>query len=246
VEGAVDERVLAHEIASQCDRLKGLPLGAHILRCIGRAYRHAGQRVLLRAHQEQKETILRGSRLGQHQHALTELVREQYRDVKHLLTACVAAGRVVLSELLHNVPVDFNRRNLLGVIAYYNEGAHSEMDQAEEMEMHDRTKAKRVLLESLHVEALWKLTKIDLDRTIKEACDLILSGKYFFLPSHQSLNPADWKSAPESNPDTAYGWVGARGFAVEAEVGKLRAAVALVMIGDIMVQRSKEGTAWME
>lgn len=249
VEDTVDERILAHEIASQCDRLKGLPLGAHILRCIGRAYRHAGRSVLLRAHQEQKQTILSGSRsrLGQHQHALTELVRERFRDAKHLLTACVATGRVVLSEQLYNVPVDLNRRNLLRAIAYYNEGAHGENDQAEEeMKIHDRTKAKRVLLDSLHVEALWKITKIDLDRIILEACDLILSGNFFFLPSHQSLNPTDWKSVPEGNPDTSYGWVGARDFAVEAEVGKLRAAAALVMIGDIMVQRSKEGTAWME
>jgi hypothetical protein len=66
-----------------------------------------------------------------------------------------------------------------------------------------------------------------------------LDGDYFFYPSHQSNRPADWQEGGD-------GWVGASGKAVDARDGRLRAASALVMIGNIMVQRSKEGTSWME
>lgn len=116
----------------------------------------------------------------------------------------------------------------------------SHLDSSEEIKENERLKAQTALLESLQVEALWKITKIDLDRTVQEACNLILTGEYFFFPSHQSV-----QSTVRSSRN-ADGWVGSTGELVDASIGRLRAAAALVMVGDIMVQCSKEGTAWME
>lgn len=115
----------------------------------------------------------------------------------------------------------------------------SHLDSADDIKENERLKAHTALLESLQVEALWKITKIDLDRTVQEACNLILSGDYFFFPSHQSPQSSDWKKSGD-------GWVGSTGEVVDANIGKLRAAAAMVMIGDVMVRCSKEGTAWME
>jgi hypothetical protein len=98
-------------------------------------------------------------------------------------------------------------------------------------------KAQTALLESLQVEALWKISKIDLDRTIQKACNLILTGEYFFFPSHQTSSDSG---------GSADGWVGQTGEIVHANIGRLRAAAALVMVGDVMVRCSKQGTAWME
>lgn len=115
----------------------------------------------------------------------------------------------------------------------------SHLDSAEEIKENERQKAQAALLESLQVEALWKITKIDLDRTVQEACNLILTGEYFFFPSHQSVRSSEWGQSAD-------GWVGSTGEIVDASIGRLRAAAALVMVGDIMVRCSKEGTAWME
>ena len=90
------------------------------------------------------------------------------------------------------------------------------------------------------MEALWKLSKIDLDRTVREACERILEGGYFFFPSHQS---PDVLPGVTSNGD---GWVGSSGEVIETNIGKLRAAAALILVGDVMVQQSKEDTAWVD
>lgn len=115
----------------------------------------------------------------------------------------------------------------------------SHLESAEEIKEKEQQKAQTALLESLQVEALWKIAKIDLDRTVRDACNLILTGEYFFFPSHQSKRSSDWDQSTD-------GWVGSTGEIVHAEIGRLRAAAALVMVGDIMVRCSKEGTAWME
>ena len=92
----------------------------------------------------------------------------------------------------------------------------------------EHQKAQETLLESLQVEALWKICKIDLDRTVREACTELLKGRSFYTAT------------------TDHGWVGANHGVIAAEAGRLRAAALLVRMGKIMVQRSKEGTAWME
>jgi hypothetical protein len=109
----------------------------------------------------------------------------------------------------------------------------------EEINEVERLKAQRAMLQSLQVEALWKISKIDLDNTIREACQMILNGEYFFFPSHQSSRPSEWNQAGD-------GWVSHSGNTVDAMEARVRAAAALTLIGDVMVRCSKEGTAWKE
>jgi hypothetical protein len=103
----------------------------------------------------------------------------------------------------------------------------------------EEEKAHQAVINSLQVEALWKIAKIDLDKTIQEACQVILQGEYFFFPSYQSTS---WDYAPSN----VQGWVASNGQAIEVSIGKLRAAAAMILIGDIMVQSSKERTSWVD
>lgn len=276
VEGAIDESTLADAVAQECDSLKKVPLGAQIIRCIGRAYRHSGQRVLRQHHRKSKSVLLHPLHVGA---ALSDTMRDKMRDAKQVLTAAVASGRLVLTEKITHRGNSNNARQFPSIAYGMDDGlsrldqvryanalpasclilliAHSNLvcpvsqligeDDVHDLDSHvlstedikeqERQKAQTALLESLQVEALWKISKIDLDRTIQEACNLILTGEYFFFPSHQSTS--DWGRSAD-------GWVGQTGEIIDTNIGRLRAAAALVMVGDIMVQCSKEGTAWVE
>jgi len=240
VEGVVDEATMADTIIEECDRIKRLPLGANIIRCVGRAYRYSGRKVLRRYRAKKTLPVVPDVGIMD----LTDGMRETFRHAKHILTAAMASGRVVVSEQLSKRPIIRDVplipydcwKNELGKVSDEEDDAAPTDDDIKEME---QRKAQNAILESLQVEALWKISKVELDRTIREACDLILEGDYFFFPSHQSENPSDWNQGGD-------GWVGSSGIAIDAQVGRIRAAAALVMLGDIMVQRSKEGTSWME
>jgi len=105
----------------------------------------------------------------------------------------------------------------------------------------ERNKAEDAVISTLQVEALWKISKIELDRTIQEACDIILSGNYFFFPSHYCT---EIYAQRQTRLPLDNGWVaGSTGQVIETEVGRLRAAAALVLVGDILVQSSKERTS---
>ena len=96
VEGAIDETTLADVIAQECNVLKRVPLGAQIIRCTGRAYRHAGQRVLRKHHRQAKPlSLFRPLHVGAE---LSDVMRDKMRDAKQVLTAAVASGRLVLTE----------------------------------------------------------------------------------------------------------------------------------------------------
>ena len=280
VEGAVGDAQLADYVAQEADRLKALPLGAQIVRCVGRAYRHAGQRALRQIHKQQQRrqrqhgggpaaassaaaAYWHGRRkMKPHQkfasalglESLAEGVRDRYRDAKHVLTAAVASGKVVVTENLSK----YGGGAAAGVeggddprmLAYHfddhwdGDDHHADVPSEEEMKERERSKAQRAMLESLQVDALWKICKIDLDRTVREACELILNGDYFFYPSHGYDHGGGGGGGYCPNPSD--GWVGSGGIAIDADVGRMRAAAILVMIGDVMVRRSKEGTSWIE
>jgi len=231
VEGAVSKSVLADSIAQECDRLKRLPFGAQILRCVGRAYRHSGQRVL-RKHQQRHSGV-------------TDSIRDTLRGAKQILTAAAAGGRVVLTE--HFTNSRFQPKSQLPQIDSLELGElivdandlASHLHSDCELKEKQHVKAQKALLESLQIEALWKITKIDLDRTIQEACSLILDGKYFFFPSNQAEQQAEWDMGGD-------GWVGSTGKTIDANIGRLMAASVLVLMGDVMVKCSKEGTSWIE
>ena len=258
VEGALPESFLADHIASQCDRLKGLPLGAQIIRCIGRAYRYSGRRLLRRYHAHPKQFLDHNYRF-QHAHVhhkvhaistnalldLSDSVRGEFRRMKQIANAAVASGKVIFKEKQHfERPTKKSKVNEKQErIEYCPSPDEFDLDfylsdddapTEEEIREQERRKVQSALYESLQVEALWQVSKIELDRVIREACELILGGNgYLFSFAGQSGRYRD-------------GWVGSSGRAIPVNVGRIRAAAALVMLGDIMVQRSKDGTAWME
>ena len=98
VEGTVTQEHLAHDIAMQCDKLKVLPLGSQIIRCIGRAYRHTGQAYL------DKYALSKNSRqasnnkldLGSVSSALG--IGDKWRKGKDFVSAAVATGKLLYIE----------------------------------------------------------------------------------------------------------------------------------------------------
>ena len=264
VEGSLSEQQMMHVVAQQCDMLKQLPLGSQILRCIGRAYRHAGRRVLKRYHRlQQLSPRRRGPPVGMPVASILDItdnvLHDKLRNAKDLFTAAVASTRLVLTEQAskrrkqQQLRQEQNASSTDGFIGYH---MHDELDTSDDFLFSDNEedsihglltgddrqdreaiKVEDAMLEALQIEALWKISKIDLDRTIQEACNLIMDGKYFFFPTHQSPD----RSMRNRRAD---GWVGATGNVIDADVGRIRAAAALVLIGDTFVNCSKEGTSW--
>lgn len=252
VEGSVDEAFLADLVVTQCDRLKTLPMGAQIIRCIGRAYRYAGRRALRRYHANPKsfgiEKEHRFSKSGLITNpalvSISDGLRDHLRHAEHVVQAAVATGKMIISksgtarqtnhgeELDAFVPRDWDDE--MGGItdsSFHDPQSGNGLagflpPEEDEMRRNERARAQKAIVESLQVDALWKISKIDLDRTVREACNLVLEGSMFFGQQE--------------------GWVGSNGLVILSNVARIRAAAALVMIGEIMVQRSKEGTAWME
>lgn len=316
VEGTVTEATLAHAIWADCDRLKKQPLGAQIIRCVGRAYRHAGRRLLRQyssnEHPQSHSHYYHPNRPRHNNHipknkltlAVSEPLRETWHDAKHLWTAAVASGRVTLQEKWRlKALADMNNKqkqnDKAASIAYHNldgeppamgweedggdnynydngdndddddgdfmammmEDDHSssgasgdEYGEHEDLQLTEAQKAEKVMIELLQVEALWKVHKIGIDRSVREACDAILSGQYFFFPSHQqstlghdSSIPAidGWVSSP-SPSTTRSRQPGAAQQVIDVQEGRLRAAKALILVGDAMVKCSKDGTSWMD
>jgi curved DNA-binding protein CbpA len=252
VEGSVDESFLADLVVTQCDRLKKLPMGAQIIRCIGRAYRYAGRKVLRRYHANPKSfgidsqipfskaNLITNPALV----SISDSLRDRLRHAEHVVQAAVAAGKVMISksdtvqkanngeEFDASIPEDWDNES--GEIP---DSPFTDRDDAgglagflapeeDDMRREERAKAQKAIVESLEVDALWKISKIDLDRTVRDACNMVLEGSMFFGQQE--------------------GWVGSSGLVISSNVARIRAAAAIVMIGEIMVQRSKEGTAWME
>ncbi|CAJ1949458.1 unnamed protein product [Cylindrotheca closterium] len=277
VEETVEPGILAHVISQACDEWKVLPLGAQIVRCVGRAYRHAGQDYL----QQQKKGKLSGGQLepylfgslgskgSRSQEKILPVskvpvgLRQQWRKAKGFWSAAWATGRASVTEQVWTVQEKQRRKKRntksnVHSLEYTSLGdganfldpdflveSENDADLADEQDMKEaqRLKAQQTLLQSLQVEALWKVTKIDLDRAVQEACNLILEGHHSFFPSYQaplSSHPFGYDDRP--SPD---GWISpSSGKAINAEEAKIRAAHAMRYIGNIMVQRSKEGTSW--
>lgn len=253
VEGAVSEEQLAHDVARECDILKGSPLGAHILRCIGKAYRICGTRALKR---HKRQTKLKGLKTL----AAKDTIRVAAAVVaaagaeaaagastaKNYVDALMTSGKLVFTEQASKMRsgVEKSMEEALPAIGFDSLGAlPGAVEDSFEQPMTEtdikrqaQEKAEAALTSALQVEALWKITKIELDRTIQEACQRMLEGRYFFYSSQRRPH---W-----SGED---GWVSSTtGEVIYTDVGRLRAAAALVLVGDIMIRCSKENTAWVE
>jgi curved DNA-binding protein CbpA len=312
VEGTLTEAMIVDAVASECDRLKKLPLGAQILRCVGRAYRHSGQGYLQQLQQQQQRQQHQDHPLDNNKRKKKKWsLRDTWHDAKHVLTAVVASGQVIWKEkgllktmqkhkqkqgrkkqdktaieyhnshwdetttdmvdwLMNDNDNDKNESpmtTMLGDDASSDDDDDDQEEEAlvlmtdEELQQLEILKAQKVMVELAQIEALWKVHKIGLDRAVREACTSILTGKHFFFPSHQQYYPNDedhpaavaepWQQHT-TNPNDSDGWVSQdptgrqQPCVIDAYAAQWRAAWALVLIGNVMVQSSKEGTAWME
>jgi len=282
VEGTIPECEMVQCLIEQCDRLKSLPLGAQILRCIGRAYRISGKRSLQRLERDfqkgMKATKPKDPFGNPHLATATASTYAKLRDTmgygKGLLEAAVAGGKLVLGELAKRKADQYQQKqkkeksrkkkqNEMKSIEYqysipdsgktsWDEyevedtgdsymSSDNDLDYEEKMQCQQMDKARNAILHSLQVEALWKVTKLELDRTSREACHAILSGKYFF-----NFNTSSSLASSTKGQTNVRGWVGLGGETIDYEEGTFRAAAAMILVGDIMVCRSKEDTAWME
>lgn len=268
IEESVDPSLVAHQLKRECDQWKRLPLGAQVIRCVGRAYRHAGQDFLQR-HYSQKQQSSNLSVVDYY----SVPVRQQWRKAKAFWTAVLATGKATVTEKVWDkqekrrrflkekakkrtdpstAQIDYLSEGF-GELDFLNKDYESDAsdiytdfssdddddeDSEEERKYIEQFRAKQTILTSLQVEALWKVAKIDLDRVIRRACRLILTQEYFFFPSHQTLID-DHVDIPPT-----HGWVTSRGEIMNADDALQRTARALVFFGDIMVERSKLDTSW--
>jgi curved DNA-binding protein CbpA len=259
VEESVSPMMVAHQLARECDQWKRLPLGAQVIRCVGRAYRHAGQDYLQKVQYQKQQKVL---------NYYSVPVRQQWRKAKAFWTAMLATGKVTVTEQVwvqqekrrqrlkekenSSTPkIDYHSQDLGNIdMNDGDESGEEDMDSIfssdegdddeEERKNIERFRAKQTVLTSLQVQALWKVAKIDLDRVVRRSCRLILTQKYFFFPSHQTLmDSPDGESIP-------HGWVTSRGRIMKADEALEKTAEALVFLGNVMVERSKVETSWKE
>lgn len=276
VEGRVPLTDFLNDASRECTRLKRLPLGAHIVRCVGRAYKHSGRKAL--SSLEWRGAAVTPTILW------TERLRERFRKVKHFADAAVASGRAVLAEQhleLNKVRWDHQRRKVLltaasnrlnqnlafqfdtelGELTRRGVGSDDNDDDDDaaldifdalhqfELQQQQHLQTQSTLLEALQIEALWKVTKIELDYVVRMACEAILATEACLFCTSDSEFGFNTSSSPPSFGSEGRwdGWVGSRsGVAISATEGRRRAAEALVQLGNVMVEQSKDGTSWLE
>ena len=297
VEGTISQDMYVQSIYDDCIALSKSALGKQILRCVGRAYRREGYRVLRTMNKSNSGLTKQTSR----QHKITDAIHDSWSSIRHLTSAAVASSKLVMVEsklkrlqserekrrisasekklvesrasTSFNLQSDSSSDNLLDTAFIDNIGAlpdesddetideigsmFSDDEADADIELDDshfqhlaNEKTYNALITAHQTEVLWKLTKIDLDSTIRDACRRMLesnsrskNGEWFsFFPSENSPYPHDWHHNPSDMPNMQYhqdGWVCQDGNVIQTEVGRLRAAAALVLVGDIMVRCGK-------
>lgn len=293
VEG-ISQDLFVAEIIRECNLIKKVGLGSQIIRCIGRAYRIEGYRVLRQMHHDKMSGRNRGS---QHRHGrrnksthheVADILTDTLREAKHLSQAALSHGRLMMTEqrikrLEEEAQKSRKQREQrqrfkkikirdesirgekddhfvsnIGSLSDNNEDIESEYDtvgfsddeeEGDESDDHDdlefdlhheqNKKIHEALQQAQQIEALWKLHKMELSSTIRRACRLILE------PTSSTFCPPPIPHSTYDQSRQSYdGWVSSTGRVVLMDVGRLRAAAALVLFGDILVQSSKEGTSW--
>mmetsp|Transcript_3777 Transcript_3777/g.9901 ORF Transcript_3777/g.9901 Transcript_3777/m.9901 type:complete len:532 (-) Transcript_3777:29-1624(-) len=282
VEGRIDTRLYAHMLSHDCDRWKRLPLGAQIIRSVGRAYRHEGREFLQSFNNNKKKIYRKQQKMEQsstHKQIVLQLqtdlsigIRRRWRSTKDILEAVAVSSRLAIAERSFNNQERKRKQQQIrkqekikqtyrkigyDKIEYEYDATNSFLpqmddfilDMDEDYESHkyleeeqkelEKNKARKSMIRTLQIEALWKVCKIDLDRVVRRACRMILSGEYFFYPQHRASSGQSNGSVGVSN-----GWVASSGRTIDLESAEVTAAEAILMTGEIMVQQSKEGTSW--
>ncbi|KAL7490648.1 hypothetical protein ACHAWT_000279, partial [Skeletonema menzelii] len=300
VEGSISQENFITQVHSEMNALKKSPLGAQVIRCVGRAYKVEGWRVLRQMREEKLWKMKKqwgGGRSYHHSHSLLhkkrtrnngrknsrvdDILQDSWRNTKHYASAAYASGKLVVMEQrlkkmeedqlrqreerrrqrrkkkkkededgLKRIQQGGNESNChhlvssnIGSLSDNEEdeefdigsfsdidnnndsdsdmsmfsSSESESDDDDEIEyelQHSQNQKAYTALLSLHqMEALWKVTKIELDKTVREACRWILTptpplpasmdgnggsrseggGWYAFCPSEQSPYQEDWQ-----------------------------------------------------
>ena len=331
IEGTTSQETYTDNIYRECNSLKYSPLGAQILRCIGRAYLAEGHRSLRRQRRRKEGTMgskpsfhhpHRHRRHRRHHHHLykntdsglveremnknalhqpevmVETAIDMWCDAKQYALAAMASGRLVLMERKVKKLEEDRCRTGTDCTAS-NVTNDNELDL--ELKHNQKKKLHEALLSAHQMEALWKISKIDLYRTVRQACRKIVEEPQLMttvaviiggdghdarhhrrhrhkdeersgnscanFPSwggHQLSTPVghlspsvdDWRQnhvlsppppPPPPHPSLHEHYhkhhVKNNG-GLSGEVGRLRAAAAMILVGDVMVQCSKDGTAW--
>ena len=212
------QHVLTHW-AQMCDRTKYLPFGAGILRCIGRAYQYEGRLVLLREWRARK-------------------LRTALRQLGHWSHAALAGSRVLLPR---------------GAMAWTSRRDPQAADVLLPCGNDETDEMATAYWESMQMEALWKVYKMELDDIIRQACRQLLDGRgQALLPSHATSS----LSLPRGSAEMIHGYIpSSRGahtkddgvhvvWTTQSSSVRTSMATILVRMGQVMVERSKVGTAW--
>ena len=318
VDGTITQELFISNLYHECSTLKSSPLGAQILRCVGRAYRIEGYRVLrqeLNRGGARDSWKPRAPEQARHEtngfdkvkHRLSNIAVDRYRDVKHLAQAALASTKLIHTERQmkrldnerrraederskrrqerHSEEIDKRRmiegrrrdanthssgigalpgeespEDVLGDFSLDfsdldsdDSSLHEEDPDNDALERELQHTQQQKIYQALHsmhqMEALWKLTKIELDRVVRESCRSLLSPAWdAFGPSHyggwhNEHAQQDYHGIYGGGYEPNFrqdGWVNPLGETVSNRVGRLRAAAALVLVGDIFVQCSKE------
>ena len=276
VEGTISQDLFQAFIIRECNLIKKIGLGAQIIRCIGRAYRIEGYRVLRQMHHDKmlgrsrSQHRRHGRRRKSTQHEVADILTDTLREAKHLSQAALSQGRLIrteqrikrLEEEAQKTRQQREQRQRFKKIKtrderidekndddifvsnigslsdieseYDNIGGFSDNEVDEEDESDDlddlefelhheqNKKVHEALQQAQQIEALWKLHKMELSSTIRRVCRLILE------PTSSTFCPPP---IPHPTHDPYDGWVGSTGRVVPMDVGRLRAAAALVLTG---------------
>jgi len=263
VEESISPHWVAHRLAHECDEWKRLPMGAQIIRCVGRAYRHAG-RDYLQKHTGSRTTMSSTSRkrVNDIVDQYSVPVRQQWRKAKAFWTAVFAAGKATVTEQVVSHQEKKHQRlkekatkkkaSTPPSIDYHTQGLGrlndeddeedvlllsdiSDSDDEEERKLAEHLRARQTLLTSLQVEALWKVAKIDLDAVILGACHLILTQEYFFFPSHQTT----------IDDNRMYSGGGEGGGRIPSEQGWVTRTGRLMDANDGLVEKTAEALCFL-
>ena len=265
---------LSYEIAKECNVLKYTPLGAQLLRCIGRAYRHSGQHYLRTYNCNNRYDHTTSSSttntINIDKTKNTALVvgkmQDKLRSAKYLMTAAYASSKLIFTEQTIKLKLDKYKKkkskdkNNMKSIGYHyddmflpsdiendsdddNDDAYftHDTDLSTKENNKEENNAYKAIIQILQIDSIWKISKIELNKIIHEACNDVLYGNYFFFHSSSNRNN-------RNNKNHYNGWIGSTNTndnnVIDLHVGRLRAAAALVLIGDIFVRESKSDTSW--
>lgn len=299
IEGQITQEQMAHLMVQKSQSLKQIPLGPQILRCVGRAYRRAGQLCLSNNNNSLYHNQRNKDRIKQHLNSDKSLklllntsqhkIKGSIRSAKHFAEAAFATGKLLYTEqkeksrLLMLSNKNKKKSNDKKQIEYYENNRDEEDfymnsfsasgssssssssgeednfmfdddflfdesningdndDEQEQQQSKEEQVIHKAIIQILQIEALWKITKIELDRIVFDACTRLLK-----IRGRNNKNNNHHHHYHGYISTTSGGAHQQHHEVISSDIMRLRAASALILIGDVYVRCSKEGTSWMD